>query len=65
MLLFKISRYQNLTNNLKIIDKLSGIEFNFFLQILFTSGILSAELVILMDCDTEIFIQGLVKIFVY
>ena len=65
MLLFKISLYQNLTNNLKIIDKLSGIEFNFFLQILFTSGILSAELVILMDCDTEIFIQGLVKIFVY
>ena len=61
MLLFKILRYQNLTNNFKIIDKLNGIEFNFFLQIRFTRGILSAELVILMVCDTEIFIQDLVK----
>lgn len=61
MLLFKILRYQNLTNNFKIIDKLNGIEFNFFLQIRFTRGILSAELVILMVCDTEIFIQDVVK----
>lgn len=65
MLLFKILRYQNLTNNFKIIDKLNGIEFNFFLQIRFTRGILSAELVILMVCDTEIFIQDLVKTFGY
>lgn len=61
MLLFKILRYQNLTNNFKIIDKLNGIEFNFFLQIRFTRGILSAELVILMVCDAEIFIQDVVK----
>ena len=65
MLLFKILRYQNLTNNFKIIDKLNGIEFNFFLQIRFTRGVLSAELVILMVCDTEIFIQDLVKTFGY
>lgn len=33
------------------IEKLSGVELVFSLQILFTSGIISAELVIFMVCD--------------
>lgn len=57
MLLFKILYYQNLTKSFELyIDKVYFLPAN-----LFTSGIISAELVICMVGEMEIFNQGLLN----